>query len=369
MPQTPSLQTPSASQIEAVRDRLRRLEDVLDLSIANPRESHASLEPPAPSNLLEPEAASTECGAVGEDPAEGDAAYDAVAGDCDRNQNAWSIDSNKGNWNIEQCADDGRGAPHAQRAANLSPVSTNSEESVEGELDLLWRGVGSVGGEADLLRCGSSAPAHAPSLQHATHIQHLDRRLEFAATRTQRALMNALHAASERDVLHHELDELASEFVGSILLRRAAADPSAPRHSFRSSGAGGADVGDRGGRGGTDRVRIAAGKLREHGEHAVLGKEGTRAKAQEPFVRNDESCTVWVVGGWNGMYACMHVCMYVCINVYECVCVCVCVCIHTYMHIYIHICILNVCVCVCVCLCVCYVYPYIWMHIRVCVCV
>ena len=299
-PHTPSLQTPSASQIEAVRDRVRRLEDVLDLSMANPRDSRVSLDTPAPADPPEPEAASIECVAEGQDEAKRDAAHAAVTDDCnapDSSKDDWGIEQ----WGIEQCGKEQSGVAQcgmepcaspsadAQRATSMSPVSTNSEESVEGELDLLWRGVGSLGGEADLLGGASSAPAHARSQQHHAHIHDLDRRLQLAATRTQRALMNALHATSERDAMRHDLSELSSEFVGSILLRRAAADPSAPRHSFSRSGAG------------------AGENLRKHGQesdprlaNAVHGSQGTRAKGEDQCLGHHVGKTVWVVGGWNG---------------------------------------------------------------------
>jgi len=198
-----------------------------------------------------------------------------------------------------------------------------------------WHGVAMSGGEANLLGI-SSANAHrgythrdsaahesdvaptrsvhgsrgdantALASQHDAHLMEIDRRQQLTSTRSQRAMMNALYDKTQRDTMRHELSELSSEFVGSILLRRAAADAAITATAFTS----------------TTPPTLDTISPTQHPPHPNILSNTTRQKTRTaqtraatgndtakssvafvckaPSAREGMNDTVWVMGGWNG---------------------------------------------------------------------
>jgi len=159
-PETPLQPTPSVHEIAAVRDRVRRLQDVLDLSVAH---HHLPADSPTAFSSHEHTADSTQFEfvnviEVGQIDKVGQHDEPATTDEPQSQQNT------EQGWNVvhfeedvEGAHDSPRGSPaHAHemasggthdggRAASTSPMSTDSAQSIEGELDLVWRGVASSG--------------------------------------------------------------------------------------------------------------------------------------------------------------------------------------------------------------------------------
>ena len=199
-------QTPSSNQIEAVRNRVRRLHGVLDLSVAQ--------QPRLPSHSQQAnEFLDIEVQSEGQQNGEaerpnltiswrGPGVYTLQAGDHDRQERevemtAWDEkrstqedDADANGWNVRfadevnmhAANDEGVGAvaQGKEGARNMSPVSTDSEHSVEGELHSLWQGVGSLGGGANLLPASSPHEPSARAVQRGSHEKDVDRRLLLA---------------------------------------------------------------------------------------------------------------------------------------------------------------------------------------------
>jgi hypothetical protein len=409
-PATPLQPTPSSEQVKAIRDRVRRLQDVLDLSVAaRPgqqfagnlsavklvHDSHVKVLDEARGWRVADcnEAASNadaragdvhtcasdsapDSGGVGAwdvqrtEEEEGGSARRTEGGNQDQAVHAGSgsvheprfvnlsgiQDRNAGAHDRQgqQVVDGTSGSVHESRLVNLSPVSSaNSEQSIEGELDLLWRGAGSVLGDADLLSARGNVMSQDRDGGHAGvgrevggwglekgegerergRERDVERRLERAATRSERCTMRAVRsgrdgladAASMRHELkartgladaasmRHELNAMEEDFVRRILQRRASAGvgggggEGGGQGEQGGLGGGEGDWWRRGGllRGGRDAKEWREGQggtragwvvLEEDRKHTVMGAEGEGGGVGAKGVGQ----TVWVIGGWNG---------------------------------------------------------------------
>jgi hypothetical protein len=272
-PATPSQLTPSAQQIRAVRDRLRRLEDVLDLTIASPPcLPHSSPLAALPTSAALEQARDEERWANNRIAASmhrtsawsgGGASmaslqgWEVVAGGPSQlpqphtsqphtsqshtSQPSLPEETHKstgsGAMPCKVHSTSTLGASHNMKPThntsmaasnNRSPLSTASEESIEGELEELWKGMASVGGHPHLV---------SPPVLSAHHPTNASKQQGSTATGTARHRHNS-HAHSTRGKRQEE-EEAESKSCFPLSLPRPVAEQA--RHCMEEERGLGAD--------------------------------------------------------------------------------------------------------------------------------
>ena len=343
-PATPSQLTPSAQQIRAVRDRLRRLEDVLDLTIASPpclphssplaalptsaALEHARDEERWANNRIAASMHRTSAWSGGGASMTSMQGWEVVSGGPSQlpqphtsqphtsqshtSQPSLPEETHKrtgsGAMSCKAHSTSTRGPSHnmppthnTSMAAsnNRSPLSTASEDSIEGELEELWRGMASVGGHPHLV---------SPPVLSAHHPTIASKQEGSTATGTARHRDNN-HAHSTRGKRQEE------EEAGSNSCSRICSNSCSPLPLPRPTANGDFDEGLEQSEGGIELGSEGALELQasEGGIHLGIDKapdarfsshqHHKACASQRREGRGEvagEGQTVWVMGGWNG---------------------------------------------------------------------